>query len=201
MRKVSCSLQGLEEAANSVKGGGLVVFPTDTVYGLGCDPFNRSAVGRLVKLKERKKKPLPVLCSSLKAAQEIAILEPVAESFAARFWPGPLTMVARLHTKKLPSEVTGGLDTVGVRVPNFGCTVKLLVLCGGYLVGTSANRAGGMPPRSLEEVDADLVEQVDVFVDGGRTLLGKESTVVSIIDGEIRLLRQGFWQFKDILGL
>lgn len=201
MRTVRCSQEGLIEAASAVRDGGLVVYPTDTVYGVGCDPFNSKTVMRLIELKERGLKPLPVLCTSMEAASRLVILDTLAERIASRFWPGPLTIVAPLRDFKVPQEVTGGANNLGVRVPNYGCTLKLLELCGGYLVGTSANKSGAPAARSLSDVDRELAEGVDILLDGGRTLLGKESTVLQIASGEVKLLREGFWRLEQILGV
>ncbi|MBI4258574.1 MAG: threonylcarbamoyl-AMP synthase [Thaumarchaeota archaeon] len=201
MRRVKCSQEGLSEAASTVKEGGLVVYPTDTVYGVGCDPFNSKAVARLIKLKERGSKPLPILCSSMEAASRLVILDTLAERIARKFWPGPLTIVAPLRDFRIPHEVTGGASNLGVRVPNYGCALNLIELCGGYLVGTSANKSGLPAARSLGDVDGALSAKVNILLDGGGTLLGKESTVIQVASGGVKLLREGFWSLEQILGV
>ncbi|MBI2184309.1 MAG: threonylcarbamoyl-AMP synthase [Thaumarchaeota archaeon] len=201
MRTVKCNPEGLEEATSVAKGGGLLIYPTDTVYGVGCDPFNSKTISKIIEAKERDLKPLPILCSSMEAASKLVILDELAERIAKRFWPGPLTIVAPLRDFKIPKEVTAGATSLGVRVPNFGCTLRLLDSSGGYLVGTSANKSGEPAARVLREVNKDLADSVDIGLDGGRTLLGKESTVIRVAEGEVKLLRQGFWRLEQVLGL
>jgi L-threonylcarbamoyladenylate synthase len=186
-------------AAQIVKRGGLVVYPTETVYGLGCDPFNAEAVKRILKVKDNRSKPLPVLAASIVDADKVAFVSPNGKRLAAKFWPGPLTMV---FPKKpnFPDDVTFGLDSVGLRIPDNNVALHLIRLCGGLLIGSSANRTGEESPRSVQEISGELKEMVDVVLDGGAATRGKPSTVADLTSEKPRILREGPISLKEILG-
>jgi len=180
---------GVTEAAAVVRGGGLVVYPTDTVYGLGANPKDVAAVTRLFKVKKRDAKPIPILCDSLTSALRLAWLNPRSVELAKRYWPGALTIVAPLRTE-LPFSIHQGTGTVGVRVPGSKLCVLLVRLCGGMLTGTSANLSGKSPCRSAEEANEQLGEDVDMILNGGQ-LAGVASTVVRAVGDKIEVLREG----------
>ncbi len=185
-------------AAQIVKKGGLVVYPTETVYGLGCDPYNAQAVRRILKVKNNRNKPLPILVANLVDAEKIAFISTTAKKLAAKFWPGPLTLV---FPKKpsFPDVVTFGLNTVGLRIPNNNVTLRLIRLCGGLLIGSSANRTGEEPSRAVQEISGDLKEMVDVVLDGGTVTRGISSTVVALISEKPKIIRKGPISLKEIL--
>jgi L-threonylcarbamoyladenylate synthase len=186
-------------AARTVKQGGLVVYPIDTVYGLGCDLFNVKAVKKLFKAKgERKNKPLPILASSLKAVERIAYMNKNARRIAEEFWPGPLTLVLP-KKPALPIIVTCNSASVGVRIPNHKVALKLITLCGGLLVGTSANKTGAKPSKTAQEAVIQLDEKVDIILDDGPTPLGQESSIVDLTQGEPKILREGTIKLKHIM--
>ena len=176
-------------AAKAVRRGLLVVYPTDTVSGLGCDPLNHAAVRRLFDAKGRESKPVPVLCASTERAEELVKLSGAAAELARKYWPGALTIVATLR-RPLPPQLTQGGEYLGVRVPAHSGCLELIAACGGWLTGTSANRSGNPPARSAGEALDELGNSVDFVLDGGR-LTGQESTVVKIADGELTILRTG----------
>ncbi|MCD6530594.1 threonylcarbamoyl-AMP synthase [Candidatus Bathyarchaeota archaeon] len=194
------SEESILKAAELVKSGGIVVYPTDTVYGLGCDPHNAEAVRRLIRVKGERRKPLPILASDLDAATRIADFSREAELLAGRFWPGPLTLVLK-GRGVLPLEVTCGLNTVGVRVPDHAAALKLIRLCGGILVGTSANKTGAEPSRSVQAAFKQLGSEVDLYLDGGVSRIGVSSTVLDLTSGEPKVLREGPVKTRDILKL
>lgn len=169
--------------------GGLIVYPTDTVYGLGCDPTNEDAVQRLLEVKKRDQKPIPVLCSSSGAAMELVEMNKKALELARRFWPGALTIVAPLK-RSLPFPLHQGTGTLGVRVPAMPLCVTLIETCGGWLTGTSANLSGLPSARTAAEAVSQLGDHVDLILDGGE-LEGLESTVVRVVDDGIQVLRMG----------
>ena len=177
------------KAAMKVRQGGLVVFPTDTVYGLGCDPLNGAAVRRLFNAKGRVSKPIPVLCASLEKATGLVDLKGSALDLAQKHWPGALTIVAPLR-RSVPPELSQGRPNLGVRVPDHPGCLELIAACGGWLTGTSANLSGKPSSRSAAEAFDQLGKVVDIVLDGGR-LLGTESTVVQVVDGEVTILRTG----------
>ncbi len=190
LRIVKASSKNIRAAAKIVRDGRLVVYPTDTVYGLGCDPFNMDAVKRVIQVKGRSEKPLPILCSDQTSVERVAELSERERSIGKRFWPGPLTLVLR-KTAELPSAVTFSLPTVGVRIPDNDVALQLIRLCGGVLVGTSANRTGQPPPltakMSLDQLDGD----VDLILDGGTVKLGLPSTILDLTGENPRVLRRG----------
>jgi L-threonylcarbamoyladenylate synthase len=194
---IEATLENVDVAAEIVRRGGLIVYPTDTVYGLGCDPFNVDAVERLVKVKGARDKPMPILASSLNHVVKVADLSQKARRVAERFWPGPLTLV--LPKKLLPDFTTFGLSTVGVRMPNHPIALKLIELSGGLLVGTSANRSGLAPPLTADAAFEQLNDEVDAILDGGVSELGESSTVVDLTSAEPKLLRKGSERIEDIL--
>ena len=179
----------IAEAADVVRAGGLVVYPTDTVYGLGCDPFNEDAVRRLFRAKGRGSKAVPVLCGSEARAAELVTLNAVSLQLARAHWPGPLTIVAPLK-KAVPSQLTQGSGSLGVRVPRLESCILLINACGGWLTGTSANISGRPSSRTAGEASDLLGSSVDLILDGG-TLQGKESTVVRVSGDTVTILRTG----------
>jgi L-threonylcarbamoyladenylate synthase len=186
-------------AAKIVRRGGLVVYPTETVYGLGCDPFNVEAVKRILKVKNNRNKPLPVLASSIADVDKVAFVSPNGRKLAAKFWPGPLTIV---FPKKpnFPDAVTLGLDSVGLRIPANDVALHLIRLSGGLLIGSSANRTGEEPPWAVQEISGELKEMVDVVLDGGVAAQGMPSTVADLTSEKPRILREGPISLKEILG-
>ena len=180
----------IREAARAVREGKIIVFPTDTVYGLGCDPFNTGAVQRLVAVKKRRGAPLPILVASLDRARQIGNFNAEAERLARAFWPGALTLVVP-DTSNLPVEVTGTNGTVGLRVPGRTDIRNLIVQSGGAIVGTSANISGNPSLTTAKEVEKELGAAVDLILDGGRADLGVESTVVAVDADIVQVLREG----------
>jgi len=184
-------------ASEAVKNGGLVVYPTDTVYGLGCNPFNIEAVERVFRVKGERRKPLPILASSIDSVEKIAFLSQEAKKIAKRFWPGPLTLVLP-KKPPLPDLVTCKLNSVGVRVPKHDIALQLISLSNGLLVGTSANRTGEKPPLTAHEAAQQLGEGVDVILNGGPATFGVSSTVVDLTSKKLRILREGPISLKEI---
>ena len=179
----------IAQASKVVRRGGLVVYPTDTVYGLGCDPLNHAAVRRLFDAKRRDAKAIPVLCSSTEKAAALVKLSPRALELAAKHWPGALTIVAPL-SKPVPPQLNQGRPALGVRVPNHPGCLQLISSCGGWLTGTSANLSGHPSARSAAEALDQLGGAVDIVLDGVR-LAGTESTVVEVVGNEVTILRTG----------
>lgn len=197
MRILKASQSSISEAIRVVKFGGLIVYPTDTVYGLGCDPFNTLAVKRLIDAKGQRKKPLPILASDIEHIKTVAKVTETAEKLARKFWPGPLTIVLK-KKPQLPEIVTFGRDTVGVRVPNHPVALELLRQGNGLLIGTSANISGKKSTVTAEDAAKQLGDKVDLILDGGRATLGKGSTVVNLADRRFRVERIGPISLKEI---
>lgn len=196
---VSCDPLGIKLAVTAVKKGGLVVFPTDTVYGIGCDPRNPKAIAAIYKIKKREgAKNLPVLGYSKKEISEIAIFDKLSSKIADSFWPGPITLVLKLKD----DEINKSMDLDGkiaVRVPNHPCTLSLLKECK-ILVGTSANYSGNAPFSDSKNL-LENFSGFDIFIDGGKIPNSNESTIVEIIEGDLRILRPGKITKSEIMAI
>ena len=177
----------------------MIAFRTDTFYGLGADPFDAVAVARIRTLKGRDDKPILLLISDIRETERV-IVERTAEfnRVAARFWPGPLTIIGKA-VDDLPDEITAGTGTVGVRLPNDETVRQLVRDCGGVLTATSANPAGRNPARSAEEVRAYFPEGIDLIVDGGEVTATEPSTVLDATTTPPRIIREGAIRAKEIL--
>lgn len=182
----------LDRAVAVLAAGRLVAFPTETVYGLGADASNAAAVRRLFMVKGRPPEH-PVIVHIAGAAalgRWAASVPPAAEVLAQACWPGPLTLVLR-RAPDVPDEVTGGRDTVGVRVPAQPLALALLEAFGGGVAAPSANRFGRVSPTTADHVRADLGGDVDLVLDGGPCAIGVESTIVDVTGALPAVLRHG----------
>ena len=182
----------IARAAECLRAGGLVAFPTETVYGLGAHALDRSAVLRLFAAKERPANdPLIVHVPTLDAAASLVVEIPaMARALAARFWPGPLTLVLK-RSARVPGEVTAGLATVAIRVPSHPVARALLEQARIPVAAPSANLFSRPSPTRAAHVVADLDGRIDLIVDGGATDVGIESTVVDLSEDVATILRPG----------
>jgi L-threonylcarbamoyladenylate synthase len=193
-----CTDDAVARCASVVKSGGVVVFPTDTIYGVGCDPYNDSAAGRIFSIKGRdEKKPLPVLAFSMNDAEKIVMLGDAGKALAEKYWPGALTIVAPIVDQRISRRVTAGGKSLAVRVPANKCALSLLGHCR-YLVGTSANPSGSKPLKSAREVLDSPLDGYDALLDGGPVEKGVESTVVDIT-GRPKVLREGAVKSREVM--
>ena len=187
--KISCSDTDIQIAAKAINDGATVVFPTDTVYGLGCNPYNHEAVLSLYEIKKRKKtKPFPVIGYSKKELEKIVEFNPLEEKIAEKFWPGPITLILKVKDKEIQKSLD--LDEkIAVRVPNNQCVLALLKECK-LLVATSANISGSAPFNDPKECSKNL-SGYDLFIDGGIISSQGESTIVEIENNNVKILRKG----------
>ena len=189
----------LEEAATFVRAGGIVAVPTDTLYGLAADPFSAAAVERVFAAKGRSaERALPLIAADIEQAEAwLAPIPPAGRRLAAAYWPGPLTLlVGRPAT--LADGVTGGLATVGVRVPAHAVARGLCRVCGRPLTATSANRSGAAAPADPDEVARTMGEGVGLLLDSGATTGGPPSTIVDVSGPEARLVRPGAISWDEV---
>ena len=187
--KISCSDADIQIAAKAINDGATVVFPTDTVYGLGCNPYNHEAVLSLYEIKKRKKtKHFPVIGYSKKELEKIAEFNPLEEKIAEKFWPGPITLILKVKDEEIQKslELEG---KIAVRVPNNQCILALLKECK-LLVGTSANISGTAPFNDPKECSENL-SGYDLLIDGGIISNQGESTIVEIENNNVKILRKG----------
>lgn len=192
-RVVLADEKGIAEAARTLRGGGLVAFPTETVYGLGADATNGAAVARIYEAKKRPSfNPLIVHVPDLETAERLGRFDGNAKRLAAAFWPGPVSLVVPLNTPSpLSSLVTAGLETLALRVPRNETARALLKAAGVPVAAPSANSSGKLSPTRAAHVAADLGGAVDLILDGGATEVGLESTIVACAGDRVLLLRAG----------
>jgi L-threonylcarbamoyladenylate synthase len=183
----------LQLAAMHLRGGGLVAMPTETVYGLACNAANPDAVVRLYEAKGRPRfNPLIAHVASMEMAEQEAVFSPLAREIAAKFWPGPLTMVLPVAPTGTVSDIArAGLDTIALRMPAHPGARALIETFGKPLVAPSANRSGHISPTTASHVKEDLDGKVDLILDGGPCERGIESTIVSFVGERPVLLRAG----------
>jgi L-threonylcarbamoyladenylate synthase len=192
---------GIAEAAHILRSGGLVAFPTETVYGLGAHALDAQAVRGIFEAKQRPANdPIIVHVYAANQISPLAVITPLMSKLAERYWPGPLTLV--LHKRAcVPAEVTAGLDTLAVRVPAHPIARALLVATGLPIAAPSANLFGRPSPTRGEHVLHDLDGRIDAVLDGGSATVGVESTIVAISSMPPRLLRPGGLATEDIEGV
>jgi L-threonylcarbamoyladenylate synthase len=191
-RMTAATPDALQDAARCLRAGGLVAFPTETVYGLGADAGNAAAIARLYQAKGRPAfNPLIAHVADLAAARNIAIFDAEALELAESFWPGPLTLVLpKAPNCPVADLATAGLDTVAVRIPAHPVALALLRAVGGAVVAPSANLSGHVSPTTAAHVQSDLAGRIDLIVDGGPVSVGVESTIVGCFEQPM-LLRPG----------
>src|SRR6266702_2415002 len=179
-------------AVRALSEGGLVAFPTETVYGLGADATNPAAIARLYQAKGRPAfNPLIATVGDLAAAQRIARFDATALALAEAFWPGPLTLVLPKTADCAVADLaTAGLDTVAIRIPAHPVAREILRVFGGPVVAPSANLSGHVSPTTAAHVQSDLAGRIDLIVDGGAVEVGVESTIVGCFEAPM-LLRPG----------
>jgi L-threonylcarbamoyladenylate synthase len=189
----------IARAADVLRGGGLAAIPTDTLYGLAADAFKPEAVARVFDVKGRASdRALPLVAASLgQVLQYFGALPAIGALLAERFWPGPLTLVLGAPDS-LPPDVTGGLATVGIRIPAHAVTTALCGACGVPLTATSANLTGEPPTDDPDSVVRALGDTIDVLVDAGRTPGGAASTIVDVTGAEPRLVRAGAIAWEEV---
>lgn len=188
-------------AAKIIAEGGVIAFRTDTFYGLGADPFNASAVARIKELKGREEnKPILLLLADAGDVDRfIADRSKQFEEIAKKFWPGPLTIVGHA-VASLPSEITAGTGTVGVRIPADSSVRDFVRQCGGALTATSANPSGSEPARSAQQVLDYFGDRIDLIVDEGEVTANEPSTVIDVTTSAPRVIREGAIKAADLRG-
>ncbi len=182
----------LRHAAELIRAGEVVGIPTETVYGLAANAFDAAAVEKIFRAKGRPSdNPLIVHIADFSAVYEIASeIPPLAKKLSEAFWPGPLTMIMP-KSPKIPLITSGGLDTVGIRMPSHPAAKRLIELCGVPLAAPSANLSGSPSPTTAQRVFEDMNGRIPAIIDGGESDVGVESTVIAFEDNGVRILRPG----------
>jgi L-threonylcarbamoyladenylate synthase len=199
---LKCEQNGaIESCAAIVKNGGVIIYPTDTVYGIGCDPFNERAVERIFDIKRRlPEKALPVLGYSIEDLEQIVRISKNVRKLARWFWPGPLTIICPLLSRNIISpKITAHESSLAVRVPGNPCTLSLLKVCH-YLVGTSANISGESSIKSPLQLNLTAIGGFDALLDGGTLDTYSHSTMIRLDeDDTVTIVRNGPIAESDII--
>ena len=194
--KLDCDDEGIKKTSQIIEKGGIVVFPTDTVYGIGCNPYNENSVKKIYEIKSRiELKSLPVLAYSVDIVKGIALIDEFTEKIIEKYWPGPLTLILELTDQKLKKSLNLG-NKIAVRIPDSKCTLKLLEKCR-LLVGTSANISGNSSYTNPNECIKNI-KNYDIFLNGGTITSKGESTIIEIENEKIKMIREGALKIKDI---
>lgn len=190
MKILPATEENIKKSAVVIRNGGVVIYPTETVYGIGCAPQIPEATKRICLAKGRADKPLPLACYNIETVEHIVELNPAAIRLAELFWPGPLTMVLKAKVE-YSIWVTHGAKTLGVRIPDHEVSLKLAKLSGGVIVSTSANKSGVEPAKTAEEAYEQLGSEVDIILDNGPSQGKLPSTVVDLSGANPWILRKG----------
>ena len=192
-------LEKIEEAAKIIKRGGIVIFPTETVYGIGANALNENAVKRIYEIKKRDfSKPISLLVSDFDMIEKVAKdITDIEYKIMKAFFPGPLTIILK---KKdiIPDIVTAGSDTVGIRMPEGDTARELVKLAGVPIATPSANISGKKSGTNIKDIMNDFDGKVDLYIDGGESKLGIASTIVKIVDGKVHMVREGSISKEEI---
>jgi L-threonylcarbamoyladenylate synthase len=189
----------IAEVAAMIRGGGVVAFPTDTLYGLAVDPRRDDALERLFEVKGREAGvPVPLIAADIAQAQELGTFGDLALRLARAFWPGPLTIVVPA-SPAIARRVLGGGNTVGIRVPAHEVATALCRAAATSLTATSANLSGNPPPASALEIVPELAARLDAVLDAGPAPGGPPSTIVTIVSGRPQLVRDGAIAWDRVL--
>jgi len=183
----------LDKAANLLLAGGLVIVPTETVYGIAALASDGAAIERIYQIKGRpENKALLAHVDGLEMAAKLAKMNPLAEILIAKFWPGPLTLVLpKIASANIHENAGGGLPSIAVRCPDHDFTKNLIAKLNQPLVAPSANFSGEPPPASLSDLSEQIANNVDMIVDGGTCISGKPSTLIDLTTDKPQILRQG----------
>ena len=195
MNIVNCDKNGINKIVNAYENGQIIAYPTDTVYGIGCNPFNKDSVSKIYDIKNREgEKRFPILGFSKKELEKIVEFNKIAEKISEEFWPGQITML--LPIRKEINDKINNNGKLAVRVPNNECVLSILEQCK-LIIGTSANISGEKSILDSSEFETRLPE-IDILVNGGKITSLGESTIVDFMDDQLKIIREGSVSKKDI---
>ena len=188
----------IDKAVSLLKEGGVIAYPTDTIYGLGCDMYNKKAIQRIYQIKKRDpQKPFSFICSDLKNISLYAQVTNQAYKIMRRYLPGPYTFIL-LGTKLVPKIMTTKRKTVGIRVPDNNICLSLVKTLGNPIISTSVGFSGREVLSDPSLIEDTFGSQIDLTIDGG-LLANQPSTIISLIDDEIEVIREGLGEFRQFL--
>lgn len=197
--KNSISDNDLNKIKDIILNDGIIVFPTETVYGIGANIYSDAAIEKIFKAKGRPNdNPLIVHISNMDMLDDLVIeIDDISKKLMDNFWPGPLTVILP-KSNKVSDQITAGLDTVGIRMPSNTIAMQIIDVCNVPMAAPSANISGKPSGTNIEDIYNELNNKVDVIIDGGSTDIGLESTVVKVIDNTVHVLRPGKITKEDI---
>ena len=197
MNIVACNEQGISQIIEAYEDGRIIAFPTDTVYGLGCNPLNKDSISKIYDIKRRRgEKRFPILGFSKKDLEKIVEFNSKAEKISEKFWPGQVTLLLPIR-KEMTKQIEND-GKLAVRVPNNECVLSILKQCK-LIIGTSANISGEESILDPNECKMRLPE-IDILVDGGKIKSYGESTIIDFVDDEIKIIRKGSISKDEIEG-
>ncbi|MGA3085828.1 MAG: L-threonylcarbamoyladenylate synthase [Thermodesulfobacteriota bacterium] len=186
----------IDKAVDVLKAGGVIAYPTDTIYGFGCDIYNKKAIQRIYQIKKRDlKKPFSFICSDLKNISLYAQVTNQAYKIMKRYMPGPYTFIL-LGTKLVPKIMLTKRKTVGIRVPNNNICLAIVKTLGNPIISTSVGFSGGEVLSDPSFIEDTFGSQIDLTIDGGVTA-NQPSTIISLIDDEVEVIREGLGEFRQ----
>lgn len=198
MKIVPADDDGVKQAASVIRGGGIVGYPLDSGYSLGCLPSDPDATKKICELKESAENPLPVICGDVEMARRIVKFHRTADILAENFWPGPLSLVLQSRVE-YPMWVMHGKGTLAVCVPSDNVASKLAQLSRGVIISSSARKAGEELPRTAKEVNQRFHGRIDLILDGKPPLNNLQSTILDVSGKEMWILRSGIVSGSEIL--
>lgn len=195
MNIVNCDENGINKIVNAYENGQIIAYPTDTVYGIGCNPFNKDSISKIYDIKNREgEKRFPILGFSKKELEKIVEFNTIAEKISEKFWPGQITMLLPIR-KEITQRISNN-GKLAVRVPNNECVLSILEKCK-LIVGTSANISGEKSILDSNECKTKLPE-IDILVNGGKITSLGESTIIDFVDDQLKVIREGSISKQDI---
>jgi L-threonylcarbamoyladenylate synthase len=182
-------MDAVDSAVEILKKNGLIVYPTDTLYGIGGNPFNEDVIKKIFAVKKRPEMPISVAVSNMDMIKKIAFMNPAAVRICEEFLPGPVTVVL-LKKKNVPALLTAGSEKIGVRIPDNKIALEIINRFG-PITCTSANLHKGKNPADIKTAKRQLGDNIQLYIDDGKCKYSKPSTVVDVSDGKIKILRKG----------
>ena len=201
MEIINSNTSGINEAVKKILAGEIIFIPTDTVYGIAANPYNDKAIKKIFSLKKRSlSNSLVLLCSTYKMAKKYAIFNKIANNLIKDFWPGPLTLILKKTThSKISKKWLSKNNSIGIRVPDHIVPKKIINKCNFPIFCTSANISGKKSCRDVKDIIKNFKNKKITIINGGKTKLKKESTIIDVTKNKIKILRKGYLNKKNLV--
>ena len=205
MKIINPNTEGIKEAVKKILEGGIIFIPTDTVYGIAANPYNDKAIKKIFSIKKKSlNNSLVLLCSNYKMAKKYAIFNKIADNLKKNFWPGPLTLILKKKSNlKISKKWVSKNNSIGLRIPDHSIPKKIINKCNFPIFCTSANISGKKSCRNVNDIVKNFKNKKITIINGGKTKLGIDSTIIDATKDKINILRKGYINKKKIkkLGL